>query len=53
MIRAALADGELSISSYRSSTSGQANGVLPDLVAAVGGRLRVSHSDLEVVIPSA
>jgi signal transduction histidine kinase len=50
-MRAAVDDGALRVSASGITAGGQAGGVLPDLVAAVGGRLRSNATDLEAVIP--
>ena len=50
-MRAAIDDGALRVSASGITADGQVSGVMPDLVAAVGGTLRSSATDLEAVIP--
>ena len=50
-LRATEVDGELTV--VADGTAPGADGVLPDLVAALGGRIRLGDSSIEAVIPCA
>ncbi|MEY2583525.1 MAG: hypothetical protein QOE09_3374 [Ilumatobacteraceae bacterium] len=50
-VEATEVDGELNVSA--NGTVGGADGVLPDLVAALGGTIRIGGSSIEAVIPCA
>lgn len=50
-VQASLADGELTISADGANAQGHADGTLPDLIAAMGGRLRSAGTRIEAVIP--
>lgn len=49
-LRAALVDGELTVSAHGTNTRRHADGTLGDLIAAVGGSLRSTDSGIEAVI---
>ena len=50
-LRATESDGELAV--LADGTVGGVDGVLPDLIAALGGRIRLGGASIEVVIPCA